>query len=507
MSEVRQKKKTEIDELLDSDIVDITHSVEEKLISSSSKIDTSVVFLTYVCDNSVLTSKDIFDNYYRHGYDGILVVDEFTKNKKIHHHVLLVKEKRVTIRNIYMFDFMNEHAYIRYGKKTDIGKIIDYCMKGRKTLRDVPDGLSKVQCYGIDPRSQSHNNNYRTVHTKYLDAIAEESETFEEASSKLGERGVPVRDHALALAYLKKKFPEKNEYYFKAFKYKPEDFEYVKELLEFFDNYVFIPDKYDRYPILVIYGPTKRQKTSFIRALGPHLYFKGSVDPCAFANIPSDCKFVVMDDIKKDEKVNILSNNSLMLGQEDGWATKFNYIGIKRVENVCPVIWICNQPDECFINPNDSTYQEAGYYYSNSWVIHIARFTSKFWYKVEKEIINEVKKGTVIYNERENIDKNDGALCRVYKDSDYCSEEYVKEYDKDKIIEKMSEVLPGLDRYVKSVLDLKLKGLESGWGFDDDNTIHHISDQICGKRAEQKGSKCNKKLMDDVKKLRKMLER
>lgn len=327
------------------DIVDVAHSAEDKL-KTSKKIDTSVVFLTYDCDDTQLTSESIFDVYYRHGFDGILVVDEFTKKKKKYHHVLLIKQSGVTIRHLYMFDIYGEHAIIRYAKKTGVGKIIDYCMKGRKSMRDVPEGLSKVKCFGINVQTQSQNNNYRTDESEKVDKIITPcSEGVSRRLKKQSNTSNPYTPLSVTLTYEKSR----------------DEFYYPKVVKNWFKTNVderIQKNTISKTPTLIITGltgPWGSALTDMIRAWGPHMYYYGNNLPMQdfepSTHIPSEVKYIVIDGASGlfQNNVNYDAFGKQLLNSKGVFGARIRPLTNVACYNHLPVVWIQN----C----NDTTYK------------------------------------------------------------------------------------------------------------------------------------------------------
>lgn len=340
-------------------------------------------FLTYSCNATKLNVniiKDfLVDSRLAHK---VIVVEEKTKAGKAHFHAVVFKENRFTVRNINFFDIQGEHPNIRVIGKEGITKPIGYCLKC------LDDGIPVVT-HNVDTHAYKYE---REITVPKLNAIAKETNgDFEESCSVLSQQQVKVREWAPAVAYLKSICRESNRYFFEKFKYSKDDFVYDNPIEDYFSRYVNTDTKYDRYPVLVVTGLTRRGKTSAIRALGPHLYFKGDVDMTSFANVPDKCKFIVLDDISNANLEEYLHNNAFMLGMEDGWTQKFLYVGKKPVENKCPVVVLQNTPHRCFTDPTLETFVTKGYYYSNSIVVEINQHMAKHLRQLEEVIVSKLK--------------------------------------------------------------------------------------------------------------------
>jgi hypothetical protein len=345
------------------------------------KKDISVIFLTYVQDDTKLDKKIIRDFLKTKKFDQIMVAEERTQEGKLHHHALCYKISRMSIYHVNAFDIEGEHPHIMNAKKTDMPVLVDYLMKecrGKAAQKGKP-GTEWPITYGFSTDDYSRRvSRTAGVTVAVLDDIIEGCENIDEAKDALRSQKPSVRDWNAAVAYMKDKFPPVNPYYRSNKRsFRTSDmYEYHPRIKQFFDLYVNCEVKKDRYPILVISGLTRRHKSTAISKLGPHLYFRNDVDVCAFANVPSDVKFILMDDINLDNQDVLFKNNALMLGSHDGWNEKFLYIGKQQVENPVPVIWLCNKFPEA-VSKDCDKYNCKGYYYKNSWCIRINRHMAK----------------------------------------------------------------------------------------------------------------------------------
>lgn len=374
--------------------------ITEETFKNKRKYDVSVIFLSYVCDDTKLTKKIISDFLvHKKKSDKVMICAEVTKAGKLHHHAVAIKNERWSVTGPRFFDIDEEHPNMRFTRKDKMFGVIDYVAKYDK----------HPLCHNLDPTDYSKMMARRSgVNTLMINAIVEETDDADEAMEVLSNSvGCNVKDLDAARKYIVSKFPPKNPFFYKSTKWDCEDFTYPEFIREYVRLYVDATTKYDRYPLLVVSGLTRRQKTTAIRALGPHLYFKGDVDLCSFVNIPKECKFIVFDDISQPALETLFYNNALMLGMEDGWTEKFMYIGKKKVENHLPVILLCNQAPECIVNSECSKYNSAGYYYQNSWHIDINQHMSKLPYKYleesYKKALDKAEDKHVFANDRETI--------------------------------------------------------------------------------------------------------
>lgn len=361
-----------------------TELSEENLISRpSKKIDTYVVFCSYVQNNTKLDRAKIAEFFKTKKATRMIVCQEYTYEEKIHYHALVIKDDRFCIRNMAQFDVNNEHPNIRYAPKSALPFLVDYVLKTDKY----------AYLYKIDPRDWSKKASSARGITKIMvDNVIEESETAEDAMDTLTENGLAMKEYAAVQKYVKDNFPPVNPAYFSKYKYKADCYTYSPELMKELNKWVFSGVRYDRYPLIVIVGPTKRRKTNAIRALGPHLYFKKKVNMEAFANVPADCKFIVMDDILPEQTNTLFNNNALMLGMEDGWTERFLYIGDKKIENPVPVIWLCNKLPKEISATDDSCGQGIGYYYKNSIVFEVNCFMQNVPHRyIEQKLLDKYK--------------------------------------------------------------------------------------------------------------------
>jgi hypothetical protein len=423
----------------------------------------TAVLLTYVCDNTRLTRERIKEFLVAlKKSDKVLVVEEATREGKTHFHAVAYRKARFAVRHMTYFDIEGEHPNIRVVGKEGITKPIQYCMK-----TGFPVSVHNVDlaAYRSEP----------AVSLLRLNSIAKETGyDFEESCSVFSQqKDVKVRDWAASIAYLRSICREPNRYFHASTKYRKEDFEYPKAIEKYFSTYVNAPVKYDRYPVLVVSGLTRRGKTSAIRAMGPHLYFKGDVDLCSFANVPPSCKFVVLDDISNEDLETYLKMNALMLAMEDGWTQKFLYVGKKPVENTCPVIILQNTAHECFTDPKCTKYISTGYYYSNSIHVDVKQHMPKHLRQLEKDIVEDLKPRLKFFSNEDDV-PDDCDQNRRYIES------YFKEKLNSGLAKESSELEMQLDAFHSMAMDFHASI------FGETKCIHQIS-MMLRPRAEPNG--------------------
>lgn len=441
---------------------------------TDNRVKKTSVLLTYVCDNTVLTIDDVKTFLVSSkSADKVIVVEEKTKEDKPHFHAVAYKQSRFRIINERFFDINGEHPNIKYIGKEGISKPVQYCLKCLN--HEIPVTTHNINIAAYTPE--------REITINRLNNIAKETNgDYEQSCSMLSQQhGMKPRDWTSSTNYLKSICRQPNRYFHSTFKFRKEDFVYDAAIEEYFRMYVNTTTKFDRYPILVVSGLTRRGKTSAIRAMGPHLYFKGDVDLTSFANVPSECKYIVMDDISNDDLVVYLKNNALMLGMEDGWTQKFLYVGKKPVENSCPVIVLQNTAHQCFTDPMYDNIISRGYYYHNSIHVEIKQHMGKELRDIEKQIVDQMK-CRLRYFDREDDGPED------------C------EYNK-KVIEQFFEkILTSPLALESSELTIQLKGFRSmakelPVGIFGKNKVHHEVNLITSVR---KKGRMNKWVEDEL---------
>lgn len=119
----------------------------------------------------------------------------------------------------------------------------------------------------------------------------------------------------------------------------------------------------DRYNMLVLEGKTKLGKTQYMRALGPHIYWKGMVKMDDL--LRTDYTYIIIDDIEWEFIPNSIKK-SVLLGTGDCIVTD-KYVKKLAVCANRPCVYICNPPSSNWGN----FYDSDDYWVNNTIVVKI----------------------------------------------------------------------------------------------------------------------------------------
>lgn len=131
---------------------------------------------------------------------------------------------------------------------------------------------------------------------------------------------------------------------------------------EWFNTNVAASGLHDRYPLLVVEGPTKLGKTQMMRALHPeHLYWKGM---CKMDELRNPYKYLILDDIEWKFVPGDIKK-SVLLGTGDAIVTD-RYVKKLRVYCNAPAVFITNP-----LGMWDRFYEQDSYWVENTQVVKI----------------------------------------------------------------------------------------------------------------------------------------
>jgi len=128
------------------------------------------------------------------------------------------------------------------------------------------------------------------------------------------------------------------------------------EIITWWNGVVKGPQR-DRYDLLVVQGDTKLGKTQLLRALGPHIYWKGMVKLDDLRR--TDYQYIIIDDIEWQYIPDGIKK-SVLLGTGDCIITD-KYVKKLAVCADKPCVYVCNNPAKGF-----QMFYECDAYWANN---------------------------------------------------------------------------------------------------------------------------------------------
>lgn len=209
------------------------------------------------------------------------------------------------------------HIYLGYSVKKNltIATCLDLTWRGLiyhpniQATRNVTQWLDYLKKEDPDVLTNVQRNNF------WQDAI---SATTEEEARQIISKEAPkeyVKSFTSIDAFCRSKKRKTISF---LSKWTPQDFIFIEEIQEWFDQ---TTQNLDRCTLLVIIGKPLIGKTALIRSFGPHVYMRGMWALEALLDAPEDAKYVVLDDVQL-ERTFLVSMRPILLGMEGGsWLT------------------------------------------------------------------------------------------------------------------------------------------------------------------------------------------
>lgn len=310
------------------------------------------MFLTFSATESTLSKCDIAVFLKDKKADKYMIVEENGKQGDfLHHHAIVYYKKQICIRNKRHFNLKTRgriyYTQISDFPKTDLMKVIAYCCK-EDTEPFYYNFEAEKATYTARNATSLITRKSTVRETRALFATADNRE---EAYGMVEDR-VTVDAWPATKSIIDSTVSSKFGHTSLAItsKYPKSDYHYPDELLSWMK--VFESEsRLGRYPVILITGDSGTCKTSAIKALGPHMYFRERVVwKDIFYGVPQEAKFIVYDDLIPEHLNELASHKALLCGMDGGFSLDIKYSNVEHVEVNIPSIIVANDPPKWMNN-------------------------------------------------------------------------------------------------------------------------------------------------------------